>query len=324
MLCQLSREVPADCAPAEEVSSYDLLWDSFGASGDFYGDFWASMVCGPVESITDECCYVLTDFDFMEWAERGAPSRWLAKLASLTAANPMAGSQSSDWAPSTISKADRAQLLSYWTETAQFEHASVASFARFSMQLMAIGAPAGLVAEATRAQADEIRHARIALGIASALADHELGLGQLPIDGALDDAGDVRSILVDTIREACVNETVSAAQCQAAGEAAKDPFIKRALLDIAEDEQRHATLAWKTVRWILETHPELRDIAADSFAEAMSRPWAKAAHRGSELSDWGVLSGVSEQAVARRVIRQVVRPCAEALLGPAEVATVEA
>ena len=122
-----------------------------------------------------------------------------------------------------MSESDRAQLLSYWTETAQFEHAAVASFARFSMQLMAIGAPAGLV-EAT-VQADEIRHARIALGIASALADHELGLG-LPIDGALDDAGDVRSMLVDTIREACVNETVSAAQCRR--RAAKDPFIKRA------------------------------------------------------------------------------------------------
>ena len=323
MLCQLSREVPADCAPAEEVSSYDLLWDSFGASGDFYGDFWASMVCGPVESITDECCYVLTDFDFMEWAE-GRPFTVAGQARIADCDQPNGWSQSSDWAPPTMSESDRTQLLSYWTETAQFEHASVASFARFSMQLMAIGAPAGLVAEATRAQADEIRHARIALGIASALADHELGLGQLPIDGALDDAGDVRSILVDTIREACVNETVSAAQCQAAGEAAKDPFIKRALLDIAKDEQRHATLAWKTVRWILETHPELRDIAADSFAEAMSRPWAKAAHRGSELSDWGVLSGVSEQAVARRVIRQVVRPCAEALLGPAEVATVEA
>ena len=79
----------------------------------------------------------------------------------------------------------RQRLIHHWAETAQFEHASVASFARFTMQLMAIGAPADLVSEATRAQADEIRHARVCLGIASTLADETMGLGALPIDGAL-------------------------------------------------------------------------------------------------------------------------------------------
>ena len=182
------------------------------------------------------------------------------------------------------------------------------------MQLMAIGAPADLVTEATRAQADEIRHARVCLGIASTLADETMGLGALPIDGALEAAGCIEAILVDTIKEACVNETISAAICQAAGEAATDAFIKQALMNIAEDEQRHATLAWRTVRWMLEQHPQLKELAANTFEEAMAQPWASSAETTGELTPWGVMSRAQEQAVANKVMRRVVRPCVEALL----------
>jgi hypothetical protein len=199
----------------------------------------------------------------------------------------------------------------------------VASFARFTMQLMAIGAPASLIAEATRAQGDEIRHTRICLGIASSLANETIGLGGLPVDGALDLAGDVSAILVDTIREACVNETIAAAQCQAAGQAATDPMIREALNEIAEDEQRHATLAWKTVRWILDEHPELRTLAKDTFDEALNSTWGSPATRDASLTPWGVLSQAAEAAIAQRVLHRVVRPCADALFDsvPAVAAT---
>ena len=58
------------------------------------------------------------------------------------------------------------------------------------------------MSEATRAQADEIRRAtrRVCLGIASTLADETMGLGALNIDGALEDAGCIEAILVDTIK----------------------------------------------------------------------------------------------------------------------------
>jgi len=239
-----------------------------------------------------------------------------ARLAPPT--SPNGWSQTVEWSIPDLSDDIRTALTEHWTDSARFEHASVASFARFSMQLMALGAPADLVAEATRAQADEIRHARVALGIASTFAGETIGLGALPIDGALDCAGDVEAILVDTIREACVNETISAAQCQAAGEAAKDPFIKNALLAIAEDEQRHATLAWKTVKWLLEHHPELHDLATATFDDAMAQTWRSGTMRGSELTPWGVLSTAAEVAVAERVMRRVVRPCAKALLETSE------
>ncbi len=51
-----------------------------------------------------------------------------------------------------------------WTETARLEHASIAAFARFVLQLMALGAPAELVAADVLATiaTDEARHAELA------------------------------------------------------------------------------------------------------------------------------------------------------------------
>ena len=43
--------------------------------------------------------------------------------------------------------------------------------------------------------------------------------------------------------------------------------VQAVLARIAEDESRHAALAWRTVRWILETHPDLR-----SELDGLERP----------------------------------------------------
>jgi hypothetical protein len=264
--------------------------------------------------MSDACCYVLTDFSYMEWVE-GRPFTIDGHAQLAPTCHDNGWSETTDWTATGMDDAQRTRLIAHWTQTARFEHASVASFARFSMQLMAIGAPADLVASATRAQADEIHHARLCLGIASAFADTPIGLGALNIEGALSHAGDVNAILVDTIREACVNETISAAQCQAAAEVATDPHIKDALTKIAEDEQRHAALAWSTVRWILDTHPELKSLAQTTFEDAMSTPWSTSLMNTGDLNPWGVLSSAAEQAIANRVMRRVVRPCVNALLG---------
>jgi hypothetical protein len=283
---------------------------------DAWGSFWATMVCGAVESRTDACCYVLDNFEFYEISPgRPFTVNGEARLAPCGPDNGWA--QTTEWTATGLSEEQRGQLIEHWTQSARFEHSSVASFARFTMQLMAIGAPASLVTEATRAQGDEIRHTRICLGIASSLANDTIGLAGLPVDGALEFGGDVSAILVDTIREACVNETIAAAQCQAAGQAATDPMIRAALNEIAEDEQRHATLAWKTVRWILDEHPELRTLARETFDEALNTPWSSPNAQDASLTHWGVASQATEAAIATRVLRRVIRPCADALFDTA-------
>jgi hypothetical protein len=119
-----------------------------------------------------------------------------------------------------------------------------------------------------------------------------------------------------------VNENISAAQCEFAAGAAEDPFIRTALMEIAHDEQRHASLAWSTVRWILSEHPHLKSVAKAAFEDAMNTPWASSTKSSTDLSPWGVLSTAAEQAVAERVIRRVIRPCVKALLGEAAMVAV--
>jgi hypothetical protein len=48
------------------------------------------------------------------------------------------------------------------------EHASVAAFARFTLDLLALGAPADLVQSAQQALGDEIAHAELCFGLAGA------------------------------------------------------------------------------------------------------------------------------------------------------------
>ena len=51
----------------------------------------------------------------------------------------------------------RQSLAREWLRAASFEHASIASFNRFSLELLVLGAPADLVDRANRAALDEVR-----------------------------------------------------------------------------------------------------------------------------------------------------------------------
>src|SRR6185436_5474545 len=95
---------------------------------------------------------------------------------------------SADLAPdcSTLSAAERTELARAWSEIGLMEHASVAAFARFTLQLLSVGAPAALVEQSQQALADELLHTRLCFSLASAYAGEALGPGRLPTEHALD------------------------------------------------------------------------------------------------------------------------------------------
>ena len=65
--------------------------------------------------------------------------------------------------------ADVRHILSeQWSLAARFEHASIASFNKFSLELLAVGAPGTLVAAANRAALQEVEHAQACFAAASA------------------------------------------------------------------------------------------------------------------------------------------------------------
>jgi|GEM_PF-1158444 len=134
-----------------------------------------------------------------------------------------------------------------WLEDAAMEHASVASFSRVSLELMALGAPPDLLADTHAAALDEIRHAQTCLAIAVACGASEVQPGPLPVCPPR--PTDLARFAVDTFIEGCVGETTAALVMERAAAGTEHMALRAALEGIAGDEARHAALAWRTLAW---------------------------------------------------------------------------
>ena len=107
------------------------------------------------------------------------------------------------------------------------EHASIASFNRFSLQLLAVGAPPELVEASQRAALDEIEHARIAFALASKYGTTPVGPSSLDLAGDTLGQLDLASVTASTVEEGCVGETLAALEAEAARDAARAPVCVR-------------------------------------------------------------------------------------------------
>jgi hypothetical protein len=208
-----------------------------------------------------------------------------------------------------------------WLEQALMEHASVAAFARFSLQLLALGAPAELCSQAAQAMRDEIEHARACFELARRHSDGDVGPGPLDMTNALD-ATDLETITLGTIAEGCIGETVAAIEAAEALEHCTDAAARPVLARIAADETRHAELAWRFVAWALDVGPaSLRERARAAFAEAARADAANAtpSSRDRELARHGLIAPSLRPELRRRVLLDVIEPCAQALLDRLQV-----
>lgn len=157
----------------------------------------------------------------------------------------------SDWATAGAGEASLdARRARLWAERGVAEHASIASFGRFGLQLLALAAPADLVADAHRAALDEIRHARLAFALAARFGGVPIGPSALanavgPIDLEL------TQFAVATVREGCIGETASVVALQHEREHEIDSGVADVLDELIADERRHAELAWRTVAWAI-------------------------------------------------------------------------
>jgi len=219
---------------------------------------------------------------------------------------------------SRVSSAERARLAEEWTKVGLMEHASIAAFARFTLQLMSLGAPSDLVERSNAATSDETLHAKLAFTIASAYAGRDVGPGRLDVRGALE-GGSLEEILINVIREGCIGETVAAVEAAEALEHAVDPMVRDALARISKDELRHADLAWQFVRWALESGGEdLRQVAREEFDAARTsiavRSVVPAGTNETGLLAGGILPAALKREVHAATVERVVLVCARALL----------
>lgn len=137
-----------------------------------------------------------------------------------------------------------------WLKDAAMEHASVASFNRASLELMAVGAPPHLLRGHQQAALDEIEHARSCVSLATACggAPREPGAMKVPLPRE----PDLARLAADTFVEGCVGETTAALVMERAAAGADDDRLKSILSRIAGEESDHAALAWATVAWAVE------------------------------------------------------------------------
>jgi hypothetical protein len=150
----------------------------------------------------------------------------------------------------------RGLLARAWLDDALREHASIASFSRAAIELLAVGAPPDLVDGCLRAGQDEVDHARRCFALASAYAGRPLGPAALPPLGPR--TRELAELAVETFLEGCVGETIAALVAERSLRAATDEAVRATLRVIVEDESRHAALAWRTVAWVLTSGSPLQ------------------------------------------------------------------
>ncbi len=136
------------------------------------------------------------------------------------------------------------EIGAWFAELAHLEGASIAAFRTLRAELLAHGAPRELVQMAERSAKDEVRHTRVTARIARKF-------GATP-QLAKVRRGAVRSLealAIENAAEGCVRETFGALLAAHQAEHAADPEIRAEMATIADDETRHAALAWAVAEW---------------------------------------------------------------------------
>jgi hypothetical protein len=266
-----------------------------------------------------QCCYLVSQTDCLT----GRP--YLAEGEAVTA--PPSGERDARrWteakgaAPSLagLSSEARETLAALWLGDGLGEHASVASFGRFALELLAAGAPPELVAKAHEAALDEVRHARACLRLAAAYAGRAVGPGAFPFHGAVPVATDLADIAARAALEGCVGETLAAVVAVEQLAVATDPAVRDVLAMIAREEAAHAELAWRAVAWAMARGGEpVRRAVARALEEGMRAlvddVRRAPRERDEALARHGRLDVETTRAARRRAVEEVVRPAAERL-----------
>jgi len=213
----------------------------------------------------------------------------------------------------------RALIAAHWANAGCAEHASIASFSKFLMELLHLGAPRELVEGTTQAIRDEIEHAAACFGIASAYAGRALGPLEVNIQDSLASSTSAEHILRAVIEEGCIGESLAAVQAQLEASYAHHPLMKAQLEKIHSDELEHALLAWRFVGWMLAQRPALTTLAIESF-EAHGRALGVdllpegLSERSVALMRHGCTPSYQLQRWRKHAFEHVVAPCAQALL----------
>jgi hypothetical protein len=158
----------------------------------------------------------------------------------------------------------RCPLGALFAQMAWMEAASVPAFLRLANELKAHGAPRELVRAARRSAGEEVRHTRAA----GALARRH-GASVPEVEIAPFSPRSLEAMVLENAKEGCVRETYGAVLAGWQARMAQDAQVREELGRIAEDELRHAELAWAVDAWAAERlSPAERQRVLDARLEA--------------------------------------------------------
>ena len=145
-----------------------------------------------------------------------------------------------------VEHANDGTVAGWLGHAADLERVSIDAFQILQRELRHHGAPSDLVLAAERAEADEVRHARV-LGT---LAVREgATLSDVPvIHGS---PRELIDIALENAVEGCIRETYGAVVAGYQAEHASRLDVRRLMGAIYRDETAHAELAWQVHAWIL-------------------------------------------------------------------------
>ncbi|MFO0547098.1 MAG: hypothetical protein U0271_01855 [Polyangiaceae bacterium] len=157
--------------------------------------------------------------------------------------------------------AARAELARFWTRAAERHHHDIAVYSRFSLGLISLAAPPGLLTGAHRAAFESTRHARTSFALASLFAGEPIG--PKPLAGA---AGGLEGLhraplLRATLSGACVASCVASALAEGRARVAREPALIAYFEELSRDFAEHAAFAWRAAQFLLESADTPADAA---------------------------------------------------------------
>jgi hypothetical protein len=133
----------------------------------------------------------------------------------------------------------------HFAQAFRLEASSIPAFRILARELSEHRAPGHLVRAAHRAEADEVRHVRAT----AALARRYGATPVRPRYGTQHKNRSLETIASENAVEGCVRETYGALVALWQARYAADPVVAAAMAPIADDETRHAELAWEVAAW---------------------------------------------------------------------------
>jgi hypothetical protein len=141
-----------------------------------------------------------------------------------------------------------------WRHDGARQHAAIAAFLVHAQNLVALGAPPSLIADASRGALDEVRHARACFAIARAIDGEDASPAAFPqifeAPAIPDDRVMALALMAEgALVDGALSQQVAVRVLSRLAARARTVDLRAVLQRMAEDEERHAAQSWEVISW---------------------------------------------------------------------------